>query len=214
MGRHSAPGDDGEVDTPVVAAAEPGAALRGRHTRTEDVEDTGPVPGNELRSLEARASAQDEQPTQRIPLQDFPLQEIPLQDIPFQDIGPSTTPTSEEQPKPKSKAKGKERPKVKERPKGKDEPKGRGNQSTAADLALLRRRADVRNRVLGAVLVPFVLYAAVMVVLGASGVQYVLWVWIPLVSAGILAGLILDAAHRERPPEEPEPGAGGGGGGG
>src|SRR4051794_13244904 len=135
MGRHSAPGDDGEADTPVVAAAEPAAALRGRHTRTEDVEDTGPVPGNELRSLEARASAQDEQPTQRIPLQNIPLQEIPLQDIPFQDIpfqdiGPSTTPTSEEQPK--EKAKGKARPKGKERPKGKDEPKGRGNQSTAA----------------------------------------------------------------------------------
>src|SRR3954451_14807010 len=113
MGRHSAPGDDGEADTPVVAAAEPAAALRGRHTRTEDVEDTGPVPGSELRSLEARASAQDEQPTQRIPLQDIPLQDIPFQDIPFQNIGPSTTPTSEEQPKAKAKAKakGKERPK-------------------------------------------------------------------------------------------------------
>src|SRR3954452_19131109 len=108
MGRHSAPGDDGEADTPVVAAAEPAAALRGRHTRMEDVEDTGPVPGNELRSLEARASAQDEQPTQRIPLQNIPLQDVPFQDIPLHDIGPSTAPNGNEQPKGKDEPKGKE----------------------------------------------------------------------------------------------------------
>src|SRR3954451_19227878 len=103
MGRHSAPDDDGEADAPGVAAAEPAAALRGRHTHTEDVEDTGPVPGNEVRSLEARAAAQDEQPTQRIPLQDIPLQDIPFHDIPLHEIGPDTAPNGNEKPKGKEK---------------------------------------------------------------------------------------------------------------
>jgi hypothetical protein len=165
MGRHSAPDDDDEADAPVVVATEPGAALRGRHTRGEDVEDTGPVAGTEMRSPEGRAAAQDEQPTELIPLQDL-LTEPPEGEV--------TAPVEVPEPEPKGKEKG----------------PGRGDHSTAADLALLRRRADVRNRVLGAVLVPFVLYAAVLVVLGARGVQYLLWIWIPLVSAGVLAGLI------------------------
>jgi hypothetical protein len=77
----------------------------------------------------------------------------------------------------------------------------RGSQSTAADLALLRRRPDVRNRVIAAVVVPFVLYVAVMLLIGAAGGQYLLWVWIPLVSAGVGGGLILDRAHRKHPPD-------------
>lgn len=180
MGRHSAPDDDDEADVPVVVAADPGAARRGRHTRGEDVEDTGPVPGTEMRAAEARAAAQDDQPTERIPLDELLAEPVDV------EVTAPTEPVPV--PEPKGKAKGKPR-----RP-----------QSTAADLALLRRRADVRNRVLGAVLVPFVLYVAVLVVVGARGVQYLLWIWIPLVSAGVLAGLILDAAQRDvAPPTEP-----------
>jgi hypothetical protein len=74
----------------------------------------------------------------------------------------------------------------------------RGGQSTAADLALLRERADVRNRCIAAVVVPFVLYTVVIYLIGAVGV-YLLWIWIPLVAAGVLAGSILDAAHRKPP---------------
>jgi ABC-type transport system involved in cytochrome c biogenesis permease subunit len=73
----------------------------------------------------------------------------------------------------------------------------KGGSSTAADLALLRRHPAVRNRVLGAVLVPFVLYAALLLAVGAKGVTYLLWIWIPLVSAGVLAGLLLDRAHKQ-----------------
>jgi len=74
-------------------------------------------------------------------------------------------------------------------------PSGKGDQPTAADLELLRSRPDVRNRVIAAVLAPFVVYTIVMVVVGSLG-AYLLWVWLPLVTAGVLAGSILDAAHR------------------
>jgi hypothetical protein len=73
----------------------------------------------------------------------------------------------------------------------------RGNQSTAADLALLREHSDVRARVVAALVVPFVLYTAVLFLIGRLGV-YLIWVWIPLVSAGVVAGSILDAEHRRR----------------
>jgi hypothetical protein len=76
-------------------------------------------------------------------------------------------------------------------------PAGRGNQSTAADLELLRRHSDVRARVIAAVVVPFVLYTAVLYLIGSIGV-YLIWVWIPLVTAGVVAGSILDTEHRRR----------------
>jgi len=76
-------------------------------------------------------------------------------------------------------------------------PVGKGNQSTAADLALLRARSDVRARVLAAVLAPFVIYTIVMYLIDRIGV-YFIWVWLPLVAAGVLAGSILDAAHRKQ----------------
>lgn len=78
-------------------------------------------------------------------------------------------------------------------------PIARGNHATAADLALLRRRPDVRNRCIAAIVVPFVLYTAVLILLGAASV-YLIWVWVPLVTAGVLAGSILDSAHRREPP--------------
>ena len=76
-------------------------------------------------------------------------------------------------------------------------PVGKGNQSTAADLALLRAHSDVRARVVAAVVAPFVIYTLAMY-LGDALDVYFIWVWLPLVSAGVLAGSILDAAHRKR----------------
>jgi hypothetical protein len=55
--------------------------------------------------------------------------------------------------------------------------------------------------------VPFVLYAAVLLLIGATAVQSLIFIWIPMVSAGVLAGLLLDAAHRRaraEPPGDPE----------
>jgi hypothetical protein len=72
---------------------------------------------------------------------------------------------------------------------------GKGNQSTAADLALLRAHSDVRARVIAAGVVPIVLYSVALYVAGALGV-YFIWVWIPLVTSGVVAGRILDSAHR------------------
>jgi hypothetical protein len=76
-------------------------------------------------------------------------------------------------------------------------PVARGNHSTAEDIALLRERSDVRNRVIAAAVVPFVLYAAVLLSTGSVGV-ILIWAWIPFVTAGVLAGSIVDAAHRNR----------------
>ncbi len=80
---------------------------------------------------------------------------------------------------------------------------GKGNQSTAADLALLREHTDVRARCIAAVVVPFVLYTATLYLIGAVHL-YLIWVWIPLVTAGVLAGSILDAEHRRRQNDAPE----------
>lgn len=72
---------------------------------------------------------------------------------------------------------------------------GKDHQGTAADIALLREHSDVRARVIAALIVPFVLYSVVMY-LARWMHMYFIWVWIPLVTAGVLAGLLLDAAHR------------------
>jgi hypothetical protein len=74
---------------------------------------------------------------------------------------------------------------------------GKGNQSTAADLELLRERSDVRARVIAGAVAPFVVYTAVMFIAGGWD-RYFIWVWVPLVTGGVLAGSILDAAHRKR----------------
>jgi hypothetical protein len=71
----------------------------------------------------------------------------------------------------------------------------KGNQSTAADIALLREHSALRARVIAAIVAPFVIYTAVMYLISAFDV-YFIWVWIPLVSAGVVAGGLLDAAHR------------------
>jgi hypothetical protein len=74
---------------------------------------------------------------------------------------------------------------------------GKGNQSTAADLELLRERSDVRARVIAAGVAPLVIYTAAMFIAGGWD-RYFIWVWVPLVTGGVLAGSILDAAHRKR----------------
>lgn len=74
---------------------------------------------------------------------------------------------------------------------------GKGNQSTAADLELLRTHSAVRARVIAAVVAPFVIYTLAMY-LGRTLDVYFIWVWLPLVTAGILAGSILDSAHRKQ----------------
>lgn len=66
---------------------------------------------------------------------------------------------------------------------------------THGDLRLLRERPALRARCAAAAIVPFLLYTAVLVVIGQPGL-YLLWVWIPTVTAGVAVGSFLDAAHR------------------
>lgn len=66
--------------------------------------------------------------------------------------------------------------------------------ATAADLRLLRSDSALRNRVIAAVIVPFVLYTVILLIVGRLD-AFAVWVWLPLISAGISGGLLLDRAH-------------------
>jgi hypothetical protein len=203
MGRHSASRDDEDEAAEAAALGDP-ATRSGRHARIEDalsgpaaapasdVDDdarTGPKP--RPRSAEEPLVDLDE-----VAVDDGPLGLIadqmtePVQPLPVEQVTVQLPPVAE--------------PPVAEPPvEPAGEPAiassraGRGNQSTAADLALLREHSEVRARVLAAIVVPFVLYTAVLYLIGSIGV-YLIWVWIPLVTAGILSGTILDAEHRRR----------------
>jgi len=75
-----------------------------------------------------------------------------------------------------------------------------------SDLMLLRTHAAVRARVGAAVLVPFVLYVLVLLAVGAFELRvFLIWIWIPLVSAGVLGGYFLDAGHRAHDGDAAEP---------
>lgn len=66
--------------------------------------------------------------------------------------------------------------------------------TTAADLRLLRTDPALRSRVAAAVVVPFVVYVVILLGIGRMD-AFAVWVWIPLITAGIGGGLLLDAAH-------------------
>lgn len=74
--------------------------------------------------------------------------------------------------------------------------KPRAESGTHGDLRLLRERPALRARCAAAAIVPFLLFTAVLAVIGRADI-YLLWVWIPTVTAGIAVGGFLDAAHRQ-----------------
>ncbi len=73
---------------------------------------------------------------------------------------------------------------------------------TRADLRLLRADTALRSRVIAGAVVPFVLYALVLLVIGQLS-EFLLWIWIPAIVAGVLMGGLLDRAHRRDHPQEP-----------
>jgi hypothetical protein len=77
-------------------------------------------------------------------------------------------------------------------------PRPKRQSGTHADLKLLREHPTLRARCAAGAVVPFVLYTAVMIVIGHVG-AYLVWVWIPTVTAGVLVGSFLDSAHRHYP---------------
>lgn len=72
---------------------------------------------------------------------------------------------------------------------------GQRESDTRADLRLLRHNPAVRAQAIGAVIATFLVYTLVMIVLGRT-TDYLVWLWAPIVAAGVLVGLVLDLAHR------------------
>jgi hypothetical protein len=180
MGRHSA-ADDDERDV-VEAVAPVGVRPRpGRHARSDDDERPEPTADDIEKQAPKPRPRQPDEPrdVDEVPLAEQDTERFVLLDEVLEPVAEPVDEATETQ-------QGKVRPRV-----------GKGNQSTAADLALLREHSDVRARVIAALVVPFVLYTAVLYLAGAMS-SYFIWVWIPLVTAGVLAGSILDAAHRRR----------------
>jgi len=65
-----------------------------------------------------------------------------------------------------------------------------------SDFALLRSHGDVRARVIAGAIAPFALFTAAMAGLDRLDRSYLIWIWIPLITAGVLVGLFLDLGHR------------------
>jgi len=180
MGRHSAAGGGDDEDDRQHASG--GAVAvevptrRGRHSQTED--DDEPVaiaPAAPVVLTKPRPGPDvDALPTDPLP----PTDTAPTAPLPPVDAAP-TEPLARVEAAPPSPAAAADR----------------GPSPTARDLALLRTHPDVRNRAIAALIVPFVAYAVVMVVTGRSG-DLLVWIWTPLILAGVLVGLMLDLGHK------------------
>jgi hypothetical protein len=168
MGRHSAPDEDEDGDVLVAQPDVLDPSQLGRHARTEDDSERDAAP------LEVPLADQE---TERLVPPDAEPPGEPTVEVAAPQPGDELTADPSIQPLT---------PRV-----------GKGNQSTAADLELLRAHSDLRARVIAAIVAPFVIYTLAMYLGGALDV-YFIWVWLPLVTAGVLAGSILDAAHRKR----------------
>jgi hypothetical protein len=192
MGRHSAPDElqDGEVLVTAAVVIDP--PHRGRHARTDD-EDAEPAiaPGTPLHVV-----AVADQTTERM-APPHAASDVATEPAAGPDLAAEPT---IEVAREAAAAPGQEpavQPATESSEKVVAARVGKGNQSTAADLELLRAHSDVRARVIAAVVAPFVIYTIAMYLGGELDV-YFIWVWLPLVAAGVLAGSILDAAHRKR----------------
>jgi hypothetical protein len=75
--------------------------------------------------------------------------------------------------------------------------KAKRPRATSGDLTLLRRHSDVRARCAAAVVVPFVVYFGVLLTIGSTGRQMLLFIFGPLILAGVLVGTFLDLGHKK-----------------
>ncbi|MCW2497498.1 hypothetical protein, partial [Jatrophihabitans sp.] len=80
------------------------------------------------------------------------------------------------------------------KPKKAGQPKDGKEKPSQADLRLLRTDAALRNRVIAAVVVPFLLFVVVLLAIGRLD-AFAVWLWLPLITAGVVGGLLLDGAH-------------------
>lgn len=182
MGRHSAPDDDaaGVVESPSAPSAAPSAvAVRsGRHARTDE-------------SAVAEAAATEAVATEAVRPE--------VVDVPVTAAGDlATVPTAFDETTDADAAAVSAQARATEaepEPEPEREPKQRRESATRADLRMLREQPALRARCAAAAVVPFVLYAIVLIVIGAMS-AFLLWVWIPTITAGAAVGGLLDAAHR------------------
>ncbi len=174
MGRHSAPGDDEDDQVEVAVLTEEPAGF-GRHARRADPSEVAVAP--------AVAPAPAD-PTVAV------VETSPI----------ATKAKAAKEPKPPKALKAAKPPKAAKAPRSAKDARAH---STAGDLALVAHHSDVRNRCLAGLIVPFVLYVAVMLTIGATGRQTLLWIFIPLITAGVLVGVFLDSGHKRHAGESP-----------
>lgn len=168
MGRHSAPDDDAAELLDSLAPTESAVAVAApARGRHARTDDDEQVSAFEDTAKIARIDVPADTAESALPPADGAVR------IAGPDIEPAVKPAAEQQRK---------------RPR---------ERSTAADFALVREHGDVRARVIAALLVPFAIYTAAMAAIGKLDRSYLLWIWIPLVTAGILMGLFLDLGHRK-----------------
>jgi hypothetical protein len=137
----------------------------------------------------------DEAPTTEIPLAEIARHDRPLPEETTARIAP--VPAEPSDPPEHADA---PRPHPEPTPRDSSTPsRGGGAHATRHDFALVMAHGDVRARVAAAVLVPFVVYVAVLAVIGELTVHNLIWIWAPAVAAGVLVGLVLDAGHRRYP---------------
>ncbi|HEU5267087.1 MAG TPA: hypothetical protein VFU35_10315 [Jatrophihabitans sp.] len=196
MGRHSAPDDDAD-ELPEEA---PGGVLvddpadAGRHSRVAAEPEAPPDGESSLIELLANpdAEAGDTELAEAVETVDA-VEAAEAEDAAAAaPVEPDATGPTGAEPAPAAAAE----------PAG----KARARHSTRADLALIKAHGDVRARCLAALVVPFVVYVVVLAVVGAAGRTYLLWIFIPLVVAGVLFGAFLDAGHKRYTSVPPSPG--------
>ncbi|WP_375491499.1 hypothetical protein [uncultured Jatrophihabitans sp.] len=194
MGRHSA-ADDDVVDDGADPEESPVAVLldavrHGRHSVADD------APATDVQVADVQvAEAADAQTVARAQVSAALTAETPAVDEQVAEALTAQTPVITEpiadvdvaapQSAPTADAAASAHP-----------PRAANPRSTAADVALVRRHRDVLARCVAAAVVPFVVYVVVLLVVGAATRTYLLFVFIPLITAGLLVGALLDAAHR------------------
>lgn len=228
MGRHSAPGADDEGERLDAATATATRHPRpARHAQGNEPDEaagdagTKPAPkgaataGSPAAATEPPAAGtKTPKPPQTAPSDDPDLIEDALYGAPADSIRDEPLALGKPPPKPKRETDGRAATDESADPSAAPvEPAAPvaaadGVEPAAAkaqtDFELLKARADVRARVVAAIVVPFVLYAVVLTAIGSFGWRVLLiWIWIPLVTAGIIVGLFLDAGHRTQNRAEP-----------
>jgi hypothetical protein len=220
MGRHSAPDDDTvDVGAATTTTLDLGpldlGAPRGRHSGGDDTAPSADEQQTQMIAVvDPDVEADDTQVTDvLVPPEPAPGEVAPLEEAPAPaPVKPSRADRRAQ--KKADKAAAVAAPvavpaEVAPSPAKTKKRKKDGETDTQADLRVLRENSAVRARSIAGVLVSFLLYTVVMIVIGQTA-MYLVWIWIPIVVAGVLVGVVLDLAHRQPkdamaspPPDEP-----------